>query len=32
MGRKLDFLKRLSAKSGMPIMASCGYYAQPVVV
>jgi phosphotriesterase-related protein len=29
MGRNLDFLKRLSAKSGMPIVASCGYYAQP---
>jgi phosphotriesterase-related protein len=29
MGRNLDFLQRLSAKSGMPIVASCGYYAQP---
>ena len=29
MGRNLDFLKRLSAKSGMPIVVSCGYYAQP---
>jgi len=29
MGRNLGFLKRLSAKSGMPIVASCGYYAQP---
>ena len=29
MGRNLDFLRRLSAKSGMPIVASCGYYAQP---
>jgi phosphotriesterase-related protein len=29
MGRDLDFLKQLSTKSGMPIVASCGYYAQP---
>jgi phosphotriesterase-related protein len=29
MGRNLGFLKRLAAKSGMPIVASCGYYAQP---
>ena len=29
MGRNLNFLKHLSAKSGMPIVASCGYYAQP---
>ena len=29
MGRNLDFLKQLSIKSGMPIVASCGYYAQP---
>jgi phosphotriesterase-related protein len=29
MGRDLEFLKQLSAKSGMPIVASCGYYAQP---
>ena len=29
MGRSLDFLKQLSMKSGMPIVASCGYYAQP---
>jgi phosphotriesterase-related protein len=29
MGRNLGFLKRLSAKSGMPIVASCGYYSQP---
>jgi predicted metal-dependent phosphotriesterase family hydrolase len=29
MGRNLGFLNRLSAKSGMPIVASCGYYAQP---
>jgi phosphotriesterase-related protein len=29
MGRDLDFLKRLSARSKMPIVASCGYYTQP---
>jgi phosphotriesterase-related protein len=29
MGRDLDFLKRLSMKSGLPIVAACGYYAQP---
>lgn len=29
MGRSLDFLKQLSTKSGLPIVASCGYYAQP---
>ena len=29
MGRDLDFLRQLSAKSGMPIVACCGYYAQP---
>jgi len=29
MGRSLDFLKKLSTKSGMPIVASCGYYSQP---
>ena len=29
MGRDLDFLKALSAKSKMPIVAGCGYYAQP---
>ncbi len=29
MGRDLDFLRQLSLKSGMPIVASCGYYAQP---
>jgi phosphotriesterase-related protein len=29
MGRDLDFLKRLSAKSGMPIVASVGYYTGP---
>ena len=29
MGRDLDFLKQLSMKSGMPIVAGCGYYSQP---
>jgi phosphotriesterase-related protein len=29
MGRDLDFLKRLSTQSGLPIVAGCGYYAQP---
>ena len=29
MGRDLEFLKRLSAASGMAIVASCGYYSQP---
>jgi predicted metal-dependent phosphotriesterase family hydrolase len=29
MDRNLGFLKRLAAKSGMPIVASCGYYEQP---
>ncbi|MBZ5619058.1 MAG: hypothetical protein LAQ69_10090 [Acidobacteriia bacterium] len=29
MGRDLDFLKQISAKSGLPIVAGCGYYAQP---
>jgi phosphotriesterase-related protein len=29
MGRDLNFLKRLSAKSGMPIVAGFGYYTQP---
>ncbi len=29
MGRDLDFLKQLSVKSGMPIVAGCGYYSQP---
>jgi predicted metal-dependent phosphotriesterase family hydrolase len=29
MGRDLDFLKQLSSKSGMPIVAGCGYYTQP---
>jgi phosphotriesterase-related protein len=29
MGRSLDFLQQLSMKSGMPVVASCGYYAQP---
>jgi phosphotriesterase-related protein len=29
MGRDLDFLKKLSMESGMPIVAGCGYYSQP---
>ena len=29
MGRSLDFLKQLSTKSGMPIVASGGYYTEP---
>jgi phosphotriesterase-related protein len=29
MGRDLDFLKRISRESGMPIVAGCGYYTQP---
>ena len=29
MGRSLDFLRQLSEKSGMPIVASAGYYTQP---
>jgi phosphotriesterase-related protein len=29
MGRDLEFLRRLSARSGMPIVASCGYYTAP---
>lgn len=29
MGRDLNFLRQLSEKSGMPIVASTGYYAQP---
>src|SRR5579871_4532407 len=29
MGRDLDFLKQISAKSGLPVVAGCGYYAQP---
>jgi len=29
MGRDLDFLKKLSIHSGMPIVAGCGYYSQP---
>jgi len=29
MGRDLDFLKQISAKSELPIVAGCGYYAQP---
>lgn len=30
MGRDLQFLKHLSARSGMPIVAGVGYYAQPL--
>jgi phosphotriesterase-related protein len=29
MGRDLEFLKQLSQKSGMPIVAGTGFYAQP---
>ena len=29
MGRDLDFLKQLSMRSGMPIVAGCGYYSEP---
>jgi phosphotriesterase-related protein len=29
MGRDLDFLKQLSLRSGMPLVAGCGYYTQP---
>ncbi|HKV05470.1 MAG TPA: hypothetical protein VJO53_10235 [Candidatus Acidoferrales bacterium] len=29
MGRDLGFLKQLSIKSGLPIVAGCGYYTQP---
>lgn len=29
MGRSVDFLKRVSQKSGMPIVAGCGYYSDP---
>jgi phosphotriesterase-related protein len=29
MGRDLDFLKKLSRQSGMPIVAGCGYYSEP---
>jgi phosphotriesterase-related protein len=29
MGRDLDFLKQISMRSGMPIVAGCGYYTQP---
>jgi phosphotriesterase-related protein len=29
MGRSYQFLKRLSSKSGMPIVAGTGYYTQP---
>src|SRR5262249_35288383 len=29
MGRDLEFLKLLAKQSGLPIVAGCGYYAQP---
>jgi phosphotriesterase-related protein len=29
MGRNLDFLKQISIKSGMPIVAGCGFYTKP---
>jgi phosphotriesterase-related protein len=29
MGRDLEFLKRISSRSGLPIVAGCGYYTQP---
>lgn len=29
MGRDLEFLKALSFRSGLPIVAGCGYYTQP---
>ncbi len=29
MGRNLDFLKQISVKSGMPIVAGCGFYSKP---
>ena len=29
MGRRLDFLKQISERSGMPIVASTGFYTQP---
>jgi phosphotriesterase-related protein len=29
MGRDLDFLKRISSRSGLPIVAGCGYYTRP---
>lgn len=29
VGRSLDFLRKLSAKSGMPIVSGTGYYTQP---
>src|SRR5271166_573470 len=28
MGRNLDFLKQISIKSGMPIVAGCGFYSK----
>jgi len=29
MGRDLNFLKKLSMQSGLPIVAGCGYYSEP---
>jgi phosphotriesterase-related protein len=29
MGRDLEFLKRISSLSGLPLVAGCGYYTQP---
>ncbi len=29
MGRDFDFLKQLSIKAGLPIVAGCGFYSQP---
>jgi len=29
MGRDLDFLKKISMRSGLPIVAGCGYYSEP---
>jgi phosphotriesterase-related protein len=29
MGRDFEFLKQLSTKSGLPIVAGCGFYTQP---
>ena len=29
MGRDMEFLKQISTRSGLPIVAGCGYYTQP---
>jgi phosphotriesterase-related protein len=29
MGRDIEFLKRISHESGLPVVAACGYYTQP---